>query len=87
MLAAVISWIIIGAIAGWIASMITGTEAGRGFFGNVIVGILGAAIGGLLLNLFGYNFSTGLNLVTLITAILGAVILIWLVRAVRHDQV
>lgn len=83
----IISWIIIGALAGWIASMIMNTNEEQGAFGNIVVGILGAIIGGWVLDLFmSGDHLTGLNLGTLLTAILGAVILLAIVKAVRGPR-
>lgn len=80
-----IAWIVLGAIAGWIASIITGTE--EGLVGNIVVGIIGAFIGGLVVRLFGSAQPTGLNLPSLLTAILGAVILLSLLKGVRRSRV
>jgi uncharacterized membrane protein YeaQ/YmgE (transglycosylase-associated protein family) len=76
----IIAWIIIGGLAGWIASMIAGTNAQMGAFANIIVGIIGAFIGGFLFNLIGGNGFTGFNLWSLFVAIVGAVILLALVK-------
>jgi uncharacterized membrane protein YeaQ/YmgE (transglycosylase-associated protein family) len=83
----IVSWIVLGAIAGWVASLITGTGARVSGFMNVVVGIIGAFIGGLVLQLLGASTPSGFNLASLLTAILGAVILLSLVRAFRHDTV
>jgi len=87
MLWTIITWIIIGGLAGLIASMLTGTNARVNGFMNVVVGVIGAFIGGLVLQLFGVSASSGFSLGSLLTAILGAVILLSLVRAFRHDAV
>lgn len=79
----IVSWIILGGLAGWIASMITGAREGG--LMNVIVGIIGAIIGGLVLQLLGATPPSGFNLASLLTAILGAVILLSLVRAFRRE--
>ena len=81
----IVAWIILGALAGWIASMITGTDARVNGVMNVVVGIIGAFIGGLVLQLLGVGAPTGFNLASALTAILGAVILLSLVRAFRRD--
>lgn len=73
-------WIIFGAIAGWIASIIAGTDAQQGAIGNIIVGIIGAFIGGFLMNSFGQPGVTGFNLYSTFVAVLGAVVLLWLSR-------
>jgi uncharacterized membrane protein YeaQ/YmgE (transglycosylase-associated protein family) len=83
----IITWIILGGIAGLVASMLTGTENQVNGWMNVIVGILGAFIGGLALQLVGVDVSAGFNLGSLLTAILGAAILLLLVRAFRRDTV
>lgn len=64
-----ISWIIIGALAGWIASMITGNNKRMGAFANIAVGIVGGLIGGFVLNLIGGTGVTGFNLWSLVVAI------------------
>jgi uncharacterized membrane protein YeaQ/YmgE (transglycosylase-associated protein family) len=87
MLWTIITWIILGALAGWIASMLTGTNARVNGWMNVVVGILGAFIGGLALQLLGVSISVGLSLSSLLTAVLGAVILLSLVRAFSHDAI
>jgi uncharacterized membrane protein YeaQ/YmgE (transglycosylase-associated protein family) len=80
-----ILWIVLGALAGWIASMITGTNERVNGWMNIIVGIIGAFIGGLVLQLLGVGTPSGFNMASLLTAILGAVILLSLVRAFRRD--
>jgi uncharacterized membrane protein YeaQ/YmgE (transglycosylase-associated protein family) len=79
----IILWIILGALAGWIASMIMRTDAQQGALANIIVGILGAIIGGFVMNAFGAEGATGLNIYSLVVAIIGAVILLAIVKAVR----
>lgn len=73
-------WIIFGAIAGWIASIIAGTDAQQGAIGNIVVGIVGAFVGGFLMNSFGQPGVTGFNLYSTFVAVLGAVVLLWLYR-------
>ncbi|MBW4062026.1 GlsB/YeaQ/YmgE family stress response membrane protein [Candidatus Saccharibacteria bacterium] len=82
----IVGWIVLGALAGWIASMITGTNARINGWMNVAVGIVGAFIGGLVLRLFGVSTS-GVSLASLLTAILGAVVLLAIVRAMRSNPV
>lgn len=79
----IIAWIVFGALAGWLASIIMKTNAEQGALGNIIVGILGAFIGGFVVSLFGGSGVSGFNLPSLLTAILGAVILLAIVRSVR----
>lgn len=78
----IISWLIIGALAGWLASMITGNNASMGALANIIVGIVGGLIGGFIMNFFGGMGITGFNIWSLLVSILGAVILLWIVNAI-----
>ena len=80
-----ILWIVFGALAGWIASMIMGANARMGALANIVVGIVGAVIGGFLMtNVFGAPGVTGFNLPSMLVAIVGAVILLFLVGLVRR---
>ena len=79
-------WIIFGAIAGWIASMIMGKNAQMGALANIVVGIVGALIGGFLMNnVFGAPGVTAFDIPSLLVAIGGAVILLFLVGLVRRS--
>lgn len=80
----IILFIILGAIAGWIASLIMKTDAEQGIGLNIVVGCVGALLGGFLFNVIGATGVTGFNLWSLLVAVLGAVALIALVRAVRR---
>ena len=81
----VISWIVFGALAGWVASMIAGDNARQGWLGNIIVGIIGAFIGGLLFAaLFGGGtFTLGWSIGSFIAAVIGALILLFIIRLFR----
>jgi uncharacterized membrane protein YeaQ/YmgE (transglycosylase-associated protein family) len=72
-----ISWIIFGALAGWVASMLVGTSARQGCLMNVIVGVVGAFIGGLIVEvLTGSGVSFDWNWRSFAVAVLGAVLLL-----------
>ncbi len=73
-------WIVFGAIAGWIASLVMHTNAQQGAVGNILVGIIGAVLGGWAMSLFGARGVTGFNLYSLLVAVLGSIILLFLVR-------
>jgi len=77
-----IFWIILGGLAGWIASKFTNNDARMGVFSNILVGIVGAYIGGFITWMFGGIGITGLNLYSLIVATLGAVLLLWIVNGI-----
>jgi uncharacterized membrane protein YeaQ/YmgE (transglycosylase-associated protein family) len=76
----IIGWIIIGALAGWIASMITGKNSEMGAFANICIGVVGSFIGGFVFNLIGGLGFTGFNLWSLIVAVVGSVILLWIIN-------
>lgn len=78
-----IAFLVLGGIAGWIASLIMGTDASQGIFLNVVVGVIGAFVGGMLFNTFGSTGVTGFNIYSLVVATLGAIVLLWLVRIFR----
>ncbi len=78
-----IGWLILGALAGWIASMFTGNNRRMGLAANIIVGVIGSSIGGFVFNLLGGKGVTGLNLWSLIVAVVGSVILLAIVNRIR----
>jgi uncharacterized membrane protein YeaQ/YmgE (transglycosylase-associated protein family) len=77
-------WIILGGLAGWIASLLTGRNDRQGCLMNIIVGVIGAAIGGAIVGLFGGGGVTGLNLGSLLVAVLGAVVLLGAVNLITR---
>ncbi|MCA9917198.1 MAG: GlsB/YeaQ/YmgE family stress response membrane protein [Anaerolineales bacterium] len=83
MLVNIILWIILGGVAGWIASMLMKRDAQMGAAANIVVGIVGAVLGGFLFNLVGLTGDTGFNLWTLFVAIIGSVVLLFLVDVIR----
>ena len=74
----IILWIVLGALAGWIASLVMRTAEEQGELMNIILGIVGAFVGGLVLNMFGASGVSGFNIYSVIVATLGAVAVIWL---------
>lgn len=80
----IIVWIIFGALAGWIASIIMKTNAEQGAIANIIVGIIGAVIGGFVFSFFGGEDITGFNSYSLGVAIVGSVILLAILKSVRR---
>lgn len=77
-----IIWIVFGAFVGWVASMVMGS--GGGLLWDVIVGIIGAVLGGVIMRLLGESAGGGINLYSFLVALLGACVLIAIVRAVRR---
>lgn len=78
----IILWIVFGALVGWIASAIMGSH--EGIILDIVIGIVGAIIGGWLMSFFGNSGVTGFNLYSFLVALLGAVVLITIVRAIRR---
>ncbi len=78
----VIIWLVIGAIAGWIAGAVV-KGGGFGLIGDIIVGIVGAVIGGWLAGVLGIHIGGGI-IATIITATGGAIVLLLLVRLIRR---
>lgn len=79
----ILVWIILGGLAGWLASKLMKTDAEQGILANIVIGIAGAFIGGFLVSLFGGSGVTGLDPYSLIVAVLGAVVLLAIVKAFR----
>ena len=71
----IISWLIVGLIAGWVGSKIV-NKTGEGFFLDIVLGIVGALVGGFLFSLFGAEGVSGLNLYSMFVAIVGSVVVL-----------
>jgi uncharacterized membrane protein YeaQ/YmgE (transglycosylase-associated protein family) len=81
----IISWIIFGALAGWVASMIAGTNREQGWLENIIVGIIGAFIGGLLFGLLtGQRTYFEWSIGSFVVAVIGAIVLLFILRLIRR---
>jgi uncharacterized membrane protein YeaQ/YmgE (transglycosylase-associated protein family) len=84
----IIMWVIVGALAGWIGSKVMGTDAQQGGLANVIIGVIGAVIGGFVTRaFFGDNPGNNGFIASLLVAVLGSVILIGLYRALTGSRV
>lgn len=73
----ILGWIVLGGIAGWIAKSATGVGAEHGCLFNVIVGIIGSVVGGLLFSWLGEESVTGFNPWSLFVATVGAIAFLW----------
>lgn len=80
----ILLWIIVGGIAGWLASLVMHTDASQGIVLNIVVGIVGAFLGGFLFSLLGAAPVTGFNIYSILVATVGAVVLIGLYKMVAR---
>ena len=78
-----IAWIVLGGLAGWVASMLTRNNARMGIIWNIIVGIIGALLGSWILGLLGVSKPLDFSFVTFLIALGGAVVLLFLVNLIR----
>lgn len=80
----IILWIIFGALVGWVASMLMGTNPQQGIIVDILTGIVGAVLGGWLMSFFGQGGVSGFNLYSFLVALVGAVVLIVIVKSLRQ---
>jgi uncharacterized membrane protein YeaQ/YmgE (transglycosylase-associated protein family) len=80
----ILLWIIFGALAGWIASVIMKTDYQQGTMMDIIMGIIGSIVGGFLMGLVGQSGVNGFNLYSLVVAVIGAVVVIYVGRMIRR---
>ncbi|MGY4893635.1 MAG: GlsB/YeaQ/YmgE family stress response membrane protein [Candidatus Saccharimonadota bacterium] len=78
----IISWIVVGGLAGWVASIITKTDASQGLLGNIVAGIIGGLVGGFIFGLLGGSGFTGFNLWSFLVALVGAIIVLAIWKAI-----
>lgn len=81
----ILLWIVFGAVAGWVASMIMGTNASQGTLTDIIMGIVGAVVGGFLMQALGQPGASGFDVYSFIVAVAGACVVIWLGRVLRRS--
>lgn len=77
----ILAWIILGLIAGFIGSRIVDRE-GKGLWLNIALGIIGAIVGGVIFSAFGASGVTGVNLYSMIVAVIGSIVVLWIYHAV-----
>ena len=79
----IVLWLIFGALAGWLAGLIMGGER-RGWLGNILVGVLGAGLGGFVASLLGLGGVDGFNLYSMLIAVAGACLLLWIYNVLQR---
>lgn len=81
----IIAWIVVGAIAGYLAGMLVKGDESLGVIGHIVLGIIGALVGGFLAGILtgGKDYTTGINITTIVVATIGAVIAVVAYNAIR----
>lgn len=79
----VLTWVILGLISGFIASKIV-NKAGEGILMDIVLGIVGALVGGWIFSLIGHSGVTGINLYSVLVSVVGAVIVLFAYHAIRR---
>ncbi len=86
-LGGILGAVIIGGLAGWVASMFMKTNASMGVIGNVLVGVAGAVIGNLLLPMLGVSGTTGFSVWSFVVALVGAIVLLFAIGLLGRKKV
>lgn len=90
MLVTIIAWIVLGGLAGWIAGMLVPGDEGLGVVGTIVLGIVGALVGGFIANALGFGSGREggdvVNLQSIIVAIIGAAIVVWVVGMFNRQR-
>ncbi|MFA6814205.1 MAG: GlsB/YeaQ/YmgE family stress response membrane protein [Candidatus Pacebacteria bacterium] len=78
----ILLWILLGALAGWLASVFM--KSNNGMLGDIVLGVVGAFVGGYVMNFFNKTGVTGFNIYSILVATLGAVVIIFIGRLFRN---
>ncbi len=78
----ILAWIVLGLVAGFIGSKIV-NKTGEGFFLDIVLGIVGSVVGGWLFSIFGASGVTGLNIPSLLVAVIGAIVVLVAYHAIK----
>ena len=81
----IIGWLVLGLIAGFIASMLV-NKSGEGMIMEIVLGVVGAVVGGFLFSFFGASPVTGLNIYSMVVAVVGAVVVLVIYHAVSGTR-
>lgn len=81
----ILSWLVVGAIAGYVAGFFVKGDEGFGIIGHIVLGIVGALIGGFVAGLiFGGDYVTGINITTIAVAVVGAIVAVFGFNLIRR---
>ena len=78
----ILGWIVLGGLAGWLASVLMHER--EGCLMSVVIGIVGAVLGGFIFHVFGKGGITGFDVKSFVVALVGAIVLLAIIRAIRH---
>ena len=82
----IIAWLVVGAIAGWLAGYLVKGDEGMGVIGHIVLGIIGGIVGGWIAGLLtGGDYISGINITTIVVAVIGAVIVVVGWNAIRGN--
>ena len=81
-----LSWLVVGLVAGWIGSMIV-NRRGEGLIMDILLGVVGAFVGGYLFSLFGHAGVTGINLYSIFVAAVGSAVVLFIYHAIFRRRV
>jgi uncharacterized membrane protein YeaQ/YmgE (transglycosylase-associated protein family) len=79
----ILAWIVLGLVAGFIGSKVV-NKTGEGFFLDIVLGVVGAVVGGWVFHFFGQSGVTGLNIYSLIVAVIGSIVVLLVYHALRR---
>ena len=80
-----IAWLVVGLVAGWIASMIV-NRRGEGLIMDIVLGVVGAFVGGFLFHMFGHTGVNGINLYSIFVAVVGAAVVLVVYHAIARPR-
>lgn len=81
-----IAWLVVGLLAGWIGSMIVNRGRGEGLIMDIILGVVGAFVGGFLFHLFGHTGVSGINFYSIFVAVIGAIVVLLVYHALVRPR-
>ncbi len=81
----IILWIVFGGLVGWASSLIVNTDDQQGVVLDVVIGIVGALVGGYVMQFFGYTGVSGFNFYSFFVAVVGAVLFLFILKLIRNE--
>jgi uncharacterized membrane protein YeaQ/YmgE (transglycosylase-associated protein family) len=82
----ILAWLVVGLVAGFIASKIV-NKSGEGVLMDIVLGVIGAIVGGFIFNFFGHSAATGINLYSIFVAVIGSIVVLLIYHAVAGRRI